>query len=316
MDTYLSIDLGGTKLLIGEVNSDGKILRYKKYPTGRLDQNQAAELICESLDDYIENVGWSDLSSRPEAIGVGLLGRVDNKSGIWLQIDPERTTPVALADNLSERFGLPCYIDNDVKSATRAEMLWGAGKISDNYIYINVGTGIACGTVVDRRLIRGSHFNAGEVGHTVTCGVNVGIRCACGRVDCVETLAAGIGFDYSARILSKTIPTGLYIPEEGTGRVSVAEVFQLCETGDELCVKLVDNAARALAGLVMNLARTSDPDTIVLGGGVVASGYLLEKMQPYLIHSALRFVSGGILLSKLDPSFMGLLGAAAVAIGN
>ena len=64
---------------------------------------------------------------------------------------------------------IPCHIDNDVKSATRAERVWGFGQISKNFIYINVGTGIAVGTVINGRQIRGSHFNAGEVG-TRACG--------------------------------------------------------------------------------------------------------------------------------------------------
>ena len=163
METYLGLDLGGTKLLIGEVDSHGNILRYKKYDSGYFNQQAASEIIKSSLDDYIRTVGWCD--QKPVGMGVGLIGRVDPNQGIWLQIDPSRTQPIALAKELSDIYGIPCHIDNDVKSATRAERVWGFGQISKNFIYINVGTGIAVGTVINGRQIRGSHFNAGEVGH-------------------------------------------------------------------------------------------------------------------------------------------------------
>ena len=172
METYLGLDLGGTKLLIGEVDSHGNILRYKKYDSGYFNQQAASEIIKSSLDDYIRTVGWCD--QKPVGMGVGLIGRVDPNQGIWLQIDPSRTQPIALAKELSDIYGIPCHIDNDVKSATRAERVWGFGQISKNFIYINVGTGIAVGTVINGRQIRGSHFNAGEVGH-VRVGVNLGI---------------------------------------------------------------------------------------------------------------------------------------------
>ena len=309
--TYLGIDLGGTKLLIGEVDEEGRIARRKCYPTGFLDQREARELIFRSVDDYMDSVALP--SCPPQAIGAGLLGRVDTERGIWEQIDPGRTSPIALARELSERYGLPAYIDNDVKSATRAEMQWGVGKFSRNFIYINVGTGIAASAVVDGRQMRGSHFNAGEVGHT-TVGVQVGTQCACGRRDCVETIAAGVGFDMCARLLHGKHPTTLAIPAEG--RVSAQEVFALARRGDALCRLLVDNAVEALAKLVMNLVRMTDPDTVVLGGSIVADGYMLEQMQATLQGETMRFVTHGVQITTLEPRYIGLLGAAVVAMNK
>lgn len=276
METFLSLDFGGTKLLVGEVDSSGNILRYKKYSTGYFNQQEAAEMIKRSVADYISEQNWTP-DTKPKAMGVGLLGRVNNTDGIWLQIDPARTSSIPLAAELSEIVGIPCYIDNDVKSATRAEQVWGFGKRSRNFIYINVGTGLAAGIVVNGQLIRGSHFNAYEVGHSVV-GVTPGIKCGCGRTDCVETICSGIGFDRSARALKDNYPDSrLNIPEDDSDRVSVAEIYSLYQRADELAKVLVDNAARALADLIMNMVRFSDPDTVVLGGGIVSNGFLYEK---------------------------------------
>lgn len=312
METYLGLDLGGTKLLIGEMDNRGNILRYKKYASGYFNQQAALQIIKSSLDDYIRTVGWYD--KRPVGMGVGLIGRVDPQEGVWLQIDPSRTHPVALAKELTDCYGIPCFIDNDVKSATRAERVWGFGQISQNFVYLNVGTGIAVGIVINGRQIRGSHFNAGEVGH-LRVGVNVGVKCPCGRIDCVEAIAAGIGFDNCARLLRDRYETSLHIPDKDE-RVQVSDVFALSQKGDPLCTVLVDNAAEALANLIMNLVRVADPDTVVLGGGVVADGYMhgkiLEKLQPI----TMRFVTNGLVITKLNPDFIGLLGAGAVAMNK
>ncbi|MDR1369587.1 MAG: ROK family protein [Dysgonamonadaceae bacterium] len=311
METYLGLDLGGTKLLVGELDSNGNILRYKKYDSGFFNQQSALEVIKESLDDYIKTVGW--MENLPVAMGAGLIGRVDPGKGIWLQIDPTRTQSIPLAKELSDLYGIPCRIDNDVKSATRAERYFGFGQISKNFIYINVGTGIAAGFVVNGRQIRGSHFNAGEVGHTQV-GVNVGIQCGCGRMDCVEKIASGIGFDGCARLLKDRFDTQLHIPDNPEERVQVKDIFTLSEKGDPLCVHLVENASQALANLIMNLVRVSDPDTVVLGGGLVSDGFLHTKILEKLNPTTIRFVKNGVVITKLNPDFIGLLGAGAVAM--
>jgi predicted NBD/HSP70 family sugar kinase len=313
METYLALDLGGTKLLAGELDLYGNILRYKKYDTGYFNQQAALEIIKKSLDDYIQTVGWVD--KKPVALGVGLIGRVDPNENIWLQIDPKRTDPVYLAKELTGLYGIPCYIDNDVKSATQAAQRFGFGKISDNFIYINVGTGIAAGFVVNGQLIRGSHFNAGEVGHTQV-GVNLGLTCGCGRTDCVELIASGIGFDKCARLLCNSYETKLHIPEDISEKVEVKEIFTLSQKGDPLCVQLVENASQALANLIMNLVRVTDPDTVVLGGGIVSDGYIHTKVLEKLNPTTIRFVKNGVALTKLNPNFIGLVGAGAVAMNN
>lgn len=311
METYVGVDLGGTKILVGELDNCGNILKYKKYDSGFFNQQSALNIIKESLDDYIETVGWVD--KKPVAMGVGLIGRVDTAQGIWLQIDPKRTQPIPLAQELTDMYGMPCYIDNDVKAATRAERQFGFGQTSKNFIYINIGTGIAAGFVVNGRQIRGSHFNAGEVGHTQV-GVNLGIKCSCGRTDCVELIASVTGFDLCAGLLRKDFDTKLHFPTEMGERVSVNEIFALSQKGDPLCMQLVENASEALANLVMNLVRVSDPDTIVLGGGLVSDGYLHTKVLEKLNPTTIRFVKNGVVITKLNPVFISLMGAGAVAM--
>jgi len=108
----------------------------------------------------------------------------------------------------------------------------------------------------------------------------------------------------------------LHIPEDENKKIDVREVYSLYEQGDPLCMQLVENAAKGIAGLIMNLIRVSDPDTVVLGGGIVSSGFLYPKIQSYLNPTTIRFVKNGIVLTKLNADFIGLIGAGAVAMNK
>ena len=206
-------------------------------------------------------------------MGVGLIGRVDSNDGIWLQIDPSRTHPIALAKELTEAYGIPCYIDNDVKSATRAECIWGFGQISKNFVYLNVGTGIAVGTVIDGKQVRGSHFNAGEVGH-LRVGVHVGVKCACGRMDCVEAIAAGIGFDNCARLLRDRVVflTGPVTTE--SANLVIAQLLFLESEDPEKDISLYINSpgGSVYAGMgIYDTMQFIKPDVSTICVGMAAS---------------------------------------------
>ena len=310
METYLGLDLGGTKLLVGEVDAQGRVLASKRYSSGYLAQESAADFLLNSLDDYLSTSAFP--GGEPKAIGLGTIGRVDSENGIWHQIDADRTTEIHIGEIISRKYSIPCFADNDVKSATKAEMLWGAGKISNNFIFLNIGTGIASGAVIDGKLLKGSSFNAGETGHVGSC-VNLGLECCCGRKDCVELLASGSGLDACARFLKDRYSTSLQLPQS-PARVEAKEIFRLYSQGDELCTVLTENAAKAAAGLIMDLVRCFDPDTIVLGGGIVSEDLMYSKILENIDKYTVRFVRNGIIRTTLDPAFAGLLGAAANAM--
>lgn len=305
-ETYLGLDFGGTKLMVGEVDAEGHILRSKQYPTGYCSQREAIKIMFDATDDYLANIAVD--KDDIKAIGIGLVGRIDSKRGIWLQIDSERNETVPLASLFEERYGLPCFVDNDVKSATSAEVVWGIGRQTKDFVYINVGTGIAAGAVVDGQIIRGANFDAGEVGFSIS---NVSVTSDTAR-ETVENVAAGVGFDRCARLLRSQYPdTSLQFPQEG--RMSVKDIYQGYHRGDALCLRLVDNAAESIATLINNLVWTFNPEAVVLGGGVVSDGFMLSLVMPRLNPKVLRFLSYGIVLTELAPRFVGLLGAAAVA---
>lgn len=305
MKTYLGLDFGGTKLLIGEVDEDGKILNSKRYATGLTNQEEAVTRILQSLQDYKANVGFA---GEVQAAGLGIVGIVNHTKGEWAAMQHEILgPPIPIVHFLEEQLSVPCAVDNDVRSATTAEWMLGQGKRSRDFIYLNVGTGLAAGFVSGGHIIRGAGHNAGEIGHMVVDLRNED-SCICGRRGCAENAVSGAGFTY------QTKKYGLKQLFNETGRADVPALFEQAQAGDKNCMGIVEYAADTLACVIMNLVRFTDPDTFIMGGGIVGNGWFLGKVKERLHPETMRGVTGGIVLSSFDPCYAGLIGAASLGM--
>lgn len=311
-DTVLALDFGGTKLLIGQVDRAGTIVRSKSYATGFMDQRQATERIIASLDDYLRDVGVE--GKAPIAMGVGLVGLVEAARGQWTMIDPSRRDPIPLAELLERRYGYACSLENDVKAATLAERTLGAGRESDDFIYLNIGTGIAAGFVVDGRLLRGWQNDSGEVGH-VTVDYAGGTPCACGRFGCAEAIGSGGGMDRRVRLIGPRYPDSPLLRLADSGFVRAEQLFAYADAGDPLAVRIATDAADAASELILNVVRVTNPELVVLGGGVAGSDWMRRELPKRLGIRVMESVRRGVVFSRLDPSAVGLIGAATVAFG-
>lgn len=305
METYLGMDFGGTKLLIGELDHEGRILACKRYCTGLNSQEEATKAILGSLKDYMYTVGFL---GKVRAAGLGIVGTVDNIRGEWISMNHEITgPPVPLAVLLEEYLQVPCAIDNDVRSATTAELMLGQGKHTSDFIYLNIGTGLAAGVVTGGHIIRGAHHNAGEIGHMVVDLQNKK-PCICGRKGCAENAVSGVGFTEMVKEYGINELLNEY------GKADVARLFQMADQGDDRCKEITDYAADTLACVIMDLVRFSDPDTVIVGGGVISDGWLLEKVKARLDAGTMRGVTKGIVFSSFDPKYAGLIGAASLGM--
>lgn len=307
MESYIGIDYGGTKLLIGEVDGAGKLLSCMRFETGKRNQRDIEKHLLQCLKVYKEEAPWK---GDVRAAGVGIIGVSDSKRGIWRSYNHEKGEDIPLAAKISAILGIPAAIDNDVRSATTAELLWGCGDYSKDFIYVSVGTGLAAGTVIDGRILRGANQNAGEIGHTTVRGSS-DRTCGCGRQGCAELTVSGVGITAGVKSYAGKYVTKLSIPAENE-MVDVREVFRLCQEGDELCAKVVEEAEIVLAEVIENLVRTSDPDTVVLGGGIIQNNWFFERVVNRLHPNTMRGVKNGVRRSSLKPEWAGLIGAAAV----
>lgn len=303
-ETVIAVDLGGTKILVGEVSLTGEILSSQSYPSDVSSQRNALDKIKVALSQYLLT---NKRHGQVLGIGIGVVGRVDSLAGIWYEIHPGLAEEICVTEEITQQFGLPCFIANDVTNAAMAELMLGIGKATKDFIYINIGTGIAGRTVSDGQLLQGGHNNAGEVGHMVV-DIHSDIQCSCGRYGCIETIASGLGMHKQAIKLASQYPeTKLEVNAE---RISFQELIQAYETEDLLAKAVVDQALQATAAFIMNLVRVSDPEAVVFGGGVMSNGWFLKHMQQYLNPQTLRFVTQGLQVTTLDPQTIAFKGAA------
>ena len=306
--TVLAVDLGGTKILIGEVTPAGEILTSEKYPSTVVDQRSATEKIKAAIKNYLQQH-----SIQGDLIGIGMcvVGRVDTDRGQWMEIHPGLSDPIFLADEITQTFQLPCWITNDVSGAALAESILGIGQETGNFVYINIGTGIAARVVADHQLIKGGNFNAGEVGHMVV-DMRSDDLCTCGRKGCVELFASGLGMHNQTVKCAPDYPNTMLTIEEGK-RVTFQELIGAYEANDPLARKVVDQALQAVAALTMNLIRVSDPEAIIFGGGVMNDGWFLDHLVTFLNAKTIRFITKGMRVTTLNPNEVALKGAATLA---
>ncbi len=311
-DYVLCIDLGGTKTYIARGGKDGEIEDIRKFTIDFSDQATVIRQLFEAIDLYL----WENCRGLQSAqsIGIGLKGYADRSQGIWKScMAIPKFSPVSIAEIAYHKYGIPAVIDNDVRAATLAELYYGAGQQYKDFIYYNVGTGIAIGIISDSKLIRGSTFYAGEIGHLITepdddlyDGGDRGY---------LEEIASGAAIlKHVKQGLADQPHSGLR-PMYENGTLTSHTVFTMAEKGDVLAEQITRRVLKSLQISVVAITDIFNPEAIIFGGGVVADGLLLPKIKQYAYAHSLRPSAQAlkeICLSGLGVDRVGILGADAI----
>ena len=182
MTDTLAIDIGGTKIDAGRVDSEGKIVKRYRLPTEGAD----AEVL---FDNLVETVEPLLVEGEFGGCGVGCGGpmALGGEEVSPLNIPQWRNFP--LRSRLAEKLGMAVAVDNDAKALALAEGRLGAASETLNYIALVVSTGVGAGIVIDGNLLYGRSGNAGHIGHVVV--EESGPLCACGGRGCLEAMVSG-----------------------------------------------------------------------------------------------------------------------------
>src|SRR5271163_1253954 len=179
----LGVDIGGTKVAVGLVDHDGRILAQGRKP---MVANGTAEAAVEAVTSAIDSLLSSSMSGV-QSIGICAPGPLDPETGMILNppnVPCWRNYP--LAEKIASLYHLPVKLDNDANAAALAETRWGAARGYRYVFYATIGTGIGTGFVLDGRIYHGRTGSAAEGGH-----VSIDYRgplCACGKRGCIEIL--------------------------------------------------------------------------------------------------------------------------------
>lgn len=304
----VGVDLGGTKIYTALVDLDGKIIKEKVVETLAAEGEKAvADRIINTIDYVIDGTDKEEI----KAIGIGSPGPLDAKAGVIIQTANLPFKNFEIVKVVKERYELPTYLDNDANVATLGEFMFGAGKGTENMVYITVSTGVGGGAIINGRLYTGSTANALEIGHTTVAAD--GPRCGCGNIGCAESFASGTAIGKRAKdaIASKAV-TSLKDYENVTAK----EVFIEAAKGDRVSKEILDNALFYLGITVSNVISHLDPQKVIMGGGVINGGEIvLETVKKVVSEKCLKIYVDNCSIEKAAlGGKAGVLGAAALAI--
>lgn len=284
------LDIGGTKIDAVALSPDGTPLHTLRVPTG-FGETQVVENAAAVIALLSQRTG-----STFETIGVGIPGLVDPATGRVRHAVNIGFDDTAFGSSLSALTGTPIFVENDVNAAALgASHLMG---LSGPIAYLNLGTGLAAGLVVDGALWRGARGVSGEIGHIPVSPD--GILCPCGQRGCLETIASGSA-------IARLWPTVHPYPAQA--------LFSAADAGDPAALELRRSVAEGVAAAVRLLVLTVDVGHVVIGGGVSHVGEpLLREVRAVLA----SWAASSEFLASLDlPERVELLppGLAVAAVG-
>lgn len=256
----IGIDLGGTRIRAGLVGEDGRVLAKAAEPTPA-DAGPAA--VIERIAACVERVTAGCSPADSARVGLCAPGPLDADGGVALSIPTlAGFTDLPLARLLAERLRRPVDLENDGIAAAYGEWRFGAGRGTDDLVYVTLSTGVGGGVISDGRILRGRMGMAAHVGHMTV--VADGERCPCGNRGCWEAYASGTALARRARARAASDPGSVL----AAGPVDARAVFAAARAGDPLALELVAEEADVVGVGIVNLLHLFSPRRVVLGGGV------------------------------------------------
>ncbi len=289
----VGIDIGGTKIAAGVVDTEGRVLARRLLDTAKERQPLLDAIIGVARELSTEHaVG---------AVGIGAAGLID-RAGETVKFAahlPFRDEP--LRSEVANAIGLPVVIDNDANAGGWAEARFGAARGAQNALFVAVGTGIGGAIIVDGELRRGWQGAAGEIGHFIV--ERGGRPCPCGSIGCWEQYGSGRALLRAAQEAGFDVPHG-------------SAITSAAQAGDERACGVLRDVGGWLGVGIAGLVAVLDPEVVVVGGGVSMAGDLLLEpaRETFRVHLTAkdRRPEPALVLAGLGPE-AGLIGAADLA---
>lgn len=294
MRVAVGLDMGGTKIHAGLVDSEGRVHAARKIATPVADGPNG---IFEAMRTLICQLLAQAEGHEVVGIGLGIPGLQDRKRGLSINSPNLGWRNIPVLSQFAE-FGLPLDMENDVRCHALGEQHFGAGRGVQNFVLLTFGTGIGSGIVLNGELFQGAFGMPGEIGHLRI--VEDGPECGCGKRGCLEAMAGGKGIGRRAR------DAGL-APD-------ARALFHLAAAGEQRALALLEQVCRELGWGVATMANLFNPERIIIGGGIAEVGELLfAPLRRYAEAEAVPGIRGTF---QLVPAALheeaGTVGAAAL----
>lgn len=312
----LGIDLGGTTIKFGILTLEGEVQEKWAIETNTLENGRhIVSDIVESLKHRLSLYGLTKDDFL--GIGMGSPGAVDRTSKtVTGAFNLNWADTQEVGSVIEKEVGIPFFIDNDANVAALGERWVGAGANNPDVVFVTLGTGVGGGVIADGNLIHGVAGAGGEIGHMIVDPEN-GFTCTCGNKGCLETVASATGVVRVARQLAEQYEGSSAIKAaiDNGDTVTSKDIFIAAEDGDKFANSVVERVSRYLGLAAANISNILNPDSVVIGGGVSATGeFLRSRVEKYFVTFAFPQVkkSTKIKIAELGND-AGIIGAASLA---
>jgi glucokinase len=250
----LGFDIGGTKIAGARVTPRGEAVAHASRPTTPDDP----EGILVALAEIFQELGGQDVLP---AVGVAVAAFLDRDRETLFFSPNISWQNFQLKAAVETRLGVPVVLENDANAAGWGEFRFGAGRDVSSMIMLTIGTGVGGALVDDGRLLVGGFGMAAELGHII---IEPGGRlCGCGNYGCLEQYASGTALMRDAR------------ERLGDESLTQSALTELLVEGNPHAIGALDGVARAMGRGIASLVAVTDPELIVIGGGVASAGEML-----------------------------------------
>lgn len=254
--------MGGTKCAVIYAKTDGKEISVEKrvsFPTGI---DTPPQVILDKICDTIR-----EMDVTAEAIGISCGGPLDSKSGtILCPPNLPLWDNIKICDRLSEEFSIPAYLQNDADACALAEWQFGAGRGTQNMIFMTFGTGLGAGLILDGRLYTGKNGMAGELGHIrlSDCGPS-----GYGKSGSFEGFCSGRGIAQLGYMLGMEAyqrgEAPSYFDPDDIGSCTAKSIGIAAENGDKTAIKVYETSGEYLGRGLSVIIDILNPEKIVIG---------------------------------------------------
>jgi glucokinase len=287
----IGVDLGGTKILAGIVDRDGRVERHRENPTPTTSQDD----LLAGLDSAVGELLDEDVA----AIGFGIPSPIDQAAGRAEQaVNIPLDASIDFRTRMSERFNLPVGIENDANSAAYAEFHFGAAREANSMVMLTLGTGCGGGAVIDGKLFRGW----AEFGHMVIVYDGIPCQGTCTGRGHLEPYVTGVAATKLAQ-------------DEFGPAVDAHRLVRLADEGEPRAVQILDGIGRHLGAGIGSLVNIFNPELVVIGGGFAAAGdFILDPAREVVAREGLAGAGKRVRIVRAElGTSAGLIGAALVA---
>ncbi|MEA4907157.1 MAG: ROK family protein [Anaerolineaceae bacterium] len=275
----MALDFGGTKLAAAVVELESGQMASPVIRLATPAEQGAQSSLQAMIAAGNEALAGINDPSQVKAVGISFGGPVSgDRRTVLCSNHVSQWDNFPLADTVAEAFKRPAVMENDANAAALGHWWYGDRHQAQDYLYVQVSTGVGAGIVLGGELYRGGAL-AGEFGHTIIDPQ--GPKCSCGRYGCLESLCSGWAIARDGREILQKDPAGNPILAGQCGgnvrQVSAQMVFEACRQGEEASAKVVERALFSLGIALVNAISLLDPQKVALGGGITRSSDMLER---------------------------------------